>query len=83
MAEHSPEFLIEIDSLGIALWLTKEKMVLQKKNVLNVTTEVHFFVHLFNNVKPQQLQTSTTRTSEARPKRKEKTKQTSRISKTH
>ena len=39
--------------------------------------KVHFFVHLFNNVKPQQLQSSTTPTSEARPKRKEKkTKQT-------
>ena len=44
---------------------------------------LHFFVHLFNNVKPQQLQTSTAPTSEARPKRKEKTKQTSRTSKTH
>ena len=38
------------------------------------TRKVHFFVHLFNNVKPQQIQTSTTPTSEARPKRKEKNK---------
>ena len=44
------------------------------------TRKVHFFVHLFNNLKPQQLQTSTTPTSEARPKRKEKTKQTSTTS---
>ena len=44
--------------------------------------ESSFFVYLFNNLKPQQLQTSTTPTSEARPKRK-KTKQTSTTSKTH
>ena len=38
------------------------------------TRKVHFFVHLFINLKPQQLQTSTTPPSEAHPKRKEKTK---------